>query len=137
MVSVSTRWLPCMTIELTTGPWACAMRAVNDTAPTLNNIPPRTRQAIPSPRASHLPSFIPQTPLSSPSSAFSSRHSRERSSLAPESPPKATLLVQAFRSRATNSPCLVYALLPPISRIRLRRGPLPEYVQNVVVGYED
>src|SRR5262249_51048033 len=41
-------------------------RAVSDTTPPLNKPPPRTRQTRPSPRISHLRSFIPHAPLSSP-----------------------------------------------------------------------
>src|SRR5262245_40410652 len=48
---------------LTVGPWACAGRAVDDTTATLNTIAPRTRQATPSPRTSHLQNFIPYTPF--------------------------------------------------------------------------
>src|SRR5262249_52515055 len=51
-----------------------------DTTPPLNKLPPRTRQARPSPRTSHLRNFIPHAPFSSPLGTLNtSGTARERS----------------------------------------------------------
>src|SRR5512144_1568174 len=87
MVSASTRWLPWTRMELTVAVWAWATGAVSDTTPMLNEIPPRTRQATPSPRTSHLQSFIRHAPFVVPFGLPPGPGSpRERSSLSPEGP---------------------------------------------------
>ena len=62
---------------------ACRERHDTD---ALNKIPPRTRQATPSPRTSHLQSFIPHAPFVVPFGHPEIGYPRERSSLSPERP---------------------------------------------------
>src|SRR5215470_11100719 len=129
MVSASTRWLPWTTMELTV--WAKAGRAVSERTPAPSKIPPRSRQAMPSPRINGLVSFIPHAalyrPLWAPSNAG---HPRERSSQSPEAAPCTGFLP----SRNLDFP----HLLPPSRNVRRPlRGRPRNNAQDVVVGRED
>src|SRR6266852_4565302 len=129
MVSASTRWLPWTTIELTV--WAKAGRAVSDTTPAPNKIPPRSRQATPSPRINRLVSFIPHAPFVVPFGHPQHSGTHEKGRRNPQKPP----LVQAFSRRATKT---FPTCFPPS---RTFAGPLRgrprNYAQDVVVGGED
>jgi hypothetical protein len=67
---------------------------VSDTTPPLNTLPPRTRQVRPSPRTSHLRSFIPHAPH------FLRRIRREQKLLSRYSAALALLLKTATASNA-------------------------------------
>src|ERR1700730_15390250 len=129
MVSASTRWLPWTTMELTV--WAKAGRAVSDTTPAPNKIPPRSRQATPSPRINPLATFITPRALCRPLWAPSTLgYPRERSSQSPEAAPCTGFLP----SRNQDFP----HLLPPKSNVcRPLRGRPRNDAQDVVVGGED
>src|SRR6516164_745775 len=122
-------------MELTV--WAQAGRAVSDTTPPLNKIPPRTRQARPSPRTSQLRDFIPHAPFVVPFWAPRKlRYPRERSSLPPERLYQQCRLYRLF-SVVQPSPFPALSFYTPSVATFLRRRPLRGEVEKIIVGCKD
>src|SRR5262245_34081081 len=107
--------------------------------PALNKLPPRTRQARPSPRTSQLRSFIPHTPFVVPIWTPQTRVSHEKGRPYTPGPPVHQRL-RLYRLQLSRSQVLPSSCSFPYSRkvaASLRRRPLGGEMKKVVVSRKD
>src|SRR5882724_9950871 len=83
-------------METTPGAWAYATRAVSVTTPAPDKLPPRTRQAMPSPRTSHLQSVIRTTPFVVPIGPTRLPGTHEKGRRYPQNAPTSSVACTGF-----------------------------------------